>query len=162
MSTLKKSILFKKNQTLCVTDLFAYKLKKTQHRLRLCMDEGLKSLGLSTPQYAVLAQLEIQPGISSAALARAAFITPQSMHAIVLNLERQKLIQRQADPKHGRILRTELTIQGQELVQKAHACILAVEEKMLTTLPPEDKARLGALLRECFDNLQKSDTAHIF
>jgi DNA-binding MarR family transcriptional regulator len=162
MSTLKKPILFKKSQSLCVKDLLAYKLKKTQHRLRLCMDEALKSLGLTTPQYAVLAQLEIQPGISSAALARAAFITPQSMHAIVLNLERQKLIQRQADPKHGRILRAELSIQGQELVQKAHACILDVEEKMLATISPTNKARLEALLRECFDNLQRTDTAYVF
>ncbi len=108
------------------------------------MDEALKSLGLTTPQYAVLAQLEIQPGISSAALARAVFITPQSMHAIVLNLDKQKLVQRQADLKHGRILRTELRIKGQGLVKKAHACILAVEEKMLAALSPKNKAKLEA------------------
>ena len=41
-----------------VKSLLGYKLKKTQHALRLHMDEALRALDLTTPQYAVLAQLE--------------------------------------------------------------------------------------------------------
>ena len=40
---------------------------------------------MTTPQYAVLAQAELRPSISNAALAKLAFITTQTMRAIVSN-----------------------------------------------------------------------------
>lgn len=44
-----------------VKNLIGYKLKKAQHLLRLHMDEAIRPLGLTTPQYAVLAQLDEEP-----------------------------------------------------------------------------------------------------
>ncbi len=140
-----------------ITALFGYKLKKTQHRLRLCMDEALKTLNLTTPQYAVLAQLELKPGISNADLARAAFITPQTMHGIVSNLEIRKLLKRKNNPDHGRILCTELTKQGQNIVAQAHKVIQAVEARMFKTISTENMILLEQLLLECFNNLKNDD-----
>jgi DNA-binding MarR family transcriptional regulator len=137
-----------------VKSLLGYKLKKTQHALRLHMDEALRALDLTTPQYAVLAQLELKPGASNAALARSAFITAQTMHAIVSNLEKRGLIQRKSDASHGRILCTELTDQGHKVVAQAHDMIRAVESRMLATVSREHKALLEKLLLECFNNLQ--------
>lgn len=138
-----------------VTGLLGYKLKQTQHSLRLQMDESLKSLDLTTPQYAVLAQLELKPGISNAALARASFITAQTMHGIVANLEKRKLIIRKNDPQHGRILCTELTETGHQIVQKAHLMIKEVEAIMTSTMTDQDKSLLENFLTECFNNLNQ-------
>ena len=137
-----------------VKSLLGYKLKKTQHALRLHMDEALRALDLTTPQYAVLAQLELKPGASNAALARSAFITAQTMHGIVSNLEKRGLIQRKSDASHGRILCTELTDQGHKIVAQAHNMIRAVEARMLSTVSGEHKVLLEKLLLECFNNLQ--------
>jgi DNA-binding MarR family transcriptional regulator len=137
-----------------VKSLLGYKLKKTQHALRLHMDEALRSIDLTTPQYAVLAQLELKPGISNAALARSAFITAQTMHGIVANLEKRSLIQRKSDVSHGRILCTKLTDQGHKVVAKAHDIIRAVEARMLATVSAEHQALLEKILLECFNNLQ--------
>ena len=137
-----------------VKSLLGYKLKKTQHALRLHMDEALRSIDLTTPQYAVLAQLELKPGASNAALARSAFITAQTMHGIVSNLEKRGLIQRKNDVSHGRILCTELTDQGHKVVTQAHDMIRDVEARMLTTVSGEHKVLLEKLLLECFNNLQ--------
>ena len=137
-----------------VKGLLGYKLKKTQHALRLHMDEALRALDLTTPQYAVLAQLELKPGASNAALARSAFITAQTMHGIVANLEKRGLIQRKSDAFHGRILCTELTDQGHKVVTQAHDMIRAVESRMLATVSGEHQALLERLLLECFNNLQ--------
>ncbi|MDZ5761793.1 MarR family transcriptional regulator [Candidatus Cyrtobacter comes] len=137
-----------------VKSLLGYKLKKTQHALRLQMDEALRTLDLTTPQYAVLAQLELKPGASNAALARSAFITAQTMHGIVSNLEKRGLIQRKNDVSHGRILCTELTDQGHKVVTNAHDMIRDVEARMLTTVSAEHQALLEKLLLECFNNLQ--------
>ena len=138
-----------------VTGLLGYKLKQTQHSLRLHMDEALRTLDLTTPQYAVLAQLELRSGISNADLARASFITAQSMHGIVTNLEKNNLVKRKRDPQHGRILCTELTKQGMKVVQQAHKVIRKVEATMISTLTEENKALLEKLLIECFNNLRR-------
>lgn len=136
-----------------VQGLLGYKLKKTQHALRLHMDEALRALELTTPQYAVLAQAELRPGISNAALARSAFITAQTMHGIVSNLEKRKLVQRKSDPGHGRVLCTELTKQGRKVVAEAHDIIRKVESRMLVTISKDHKVLLEKLLLECFNNL---------
>jgi DNA-binding MarR family transcriptional regulator len=142
-----------------VKSLLGYKLKKTQHALRLHMDEALRTLDLTTPQYAVLAQLELNPGASNAALARSAFITAQTMHGIVSNLEKRGLVERKNDASHGRILCTELTDQGHKVVTNAHDMIRDVEARMLATVSEEDKALLEKLLLECFNNLNNGDMA---
>ncbi|MFO1257533.1 MAG: MarR family transcriptional regulator [Gammaproteobacteria bacterium] len=142
------------NKELGVKSLLGYKLKKTQHALRLNMDEALRTLDLTTPQYAVLAQLELKPGVSNAALARSAFITAQTMHGIVSNLEKRGLIRRKNDDSHGRILCTKLTSQGQKVVKEAHDMIRTVESRMLATVSQEHRALLEKLLLECFNNLK--------
>jgi len=141
-----------------VSDLLGYKLKQTQHGLRLRMDEALKELNLTTPQYSVLAQLELKPGISNAALARSAFITAQTMHGIVSNLEKRELVQRKSDASHGRILCTELTEQGLKTVLRAHHAIQAVEARMLATISQDHKLLFEQILLECFNNLQAMNT----
>lgn len=143
-----------RDKELDVKGLLGYKLKKTQHALRLHMDEALRSIDLTTPQYAVLAQLELNPGASNAALARSAFITAQTMHGIVSNLEKRGLVERKSDTSHGRILCTELTDQGHKVVVQAHDMIRAVESRMLATVSREHKVILEKLLLECFNNLQ--------
>lgn len=137
-----------------VSGLLGYKLKKTQHALRLHMDEALRMLDLTTPQYAVLAQLELKPGLSNASLARFSFITAQTMHGIVSNLEKRGLVQRKSDIYHGRILCTELTDQGCKVVQKAHKILTKVEATMTSTMSKENRSLLEKLLVECFNNLQ--------
>jgi DNA-binding MarR family transcriptional regulator len=133
--------------------LLSYTLKQTQHSLRLRMDEALGILDLTTPQYAVLAQLELKPGISNAALARSSFITAQTMHSIVSNLEKRNLVKRKSDPQHGRILCTELTKHGLKVVQQAHKIIYTIEASMTATMTENNKALLEKLLIECFNNL---------
>lgn len=140
-----------------VKGLLGYKLKKTQHALRLHMDEALRTIKLTTPQYAVLAQLELKGGRSNAELARRSFITAQTMHGIVSNLEKRGLIIRKNSLTHGRILCTKLTQKGQKVVAKANKMIQAVETRMLSTINNDHKILLEKLLIECFNNLQDEE-----
>lgn len=136
-----------------VTDLLSYKLKQTQHKLRLQMDESLNLLELTTPQYAVLAQLELRPGISNADLARASFIKPQTMHGIVSNLEKRNLIKRKSDPEHGRVLSTQLTKKGLEVLRKAHIIIAKIEKSMTMSMNDKNRSLFEKLLVDCLENL---------
>jgi len=57
-----------------------YELKRAQHALRLGMDEELRGLGVTTPQYAAMSVLAEEPGLSNAQLARRSSVTPQTMN----------------------------------------------------------------------------------
>jgi DNA-binding MarR family transcriptional regulator len=132
-----------------VAKRLGYALKRAQHALRVSMDNVLRPLNLTTPQYAVLCAIEAEPGISSARLARAAFVTAQTMQGVLSNLERDGLLRRSPDPAHGRILRSELTTQGRNLLTRAHAAVRTVEDKMVSSLGEPLAARMAASLTKC-------------
>src|SRR5215469_16874427 len=97
-------------------EAIGYLLKNAQQTLRTAMDAALRSLGVTTPQYAVLTFLAEAPGLSSAQLARRAFVTPQTMNRIVANLEAARLIERGPHPELGRVLETSLSRRGRALL----------------------------------------------
>lgn len=131
-----------------------YELKRAQQALRLKMDRTLRDLGLTTPQYAALAALEQNPGASNAALARACFMTPQTMLEILKGLEKLGWVVRQAHPEHGRILRTLLNEEGKRRLQQAHSRIVQIETQMLKGLDAAAQQQLRHWLQCCTANLE--------
>ena len=61
-------------------------IKETQSLLNQRMDDRLRPLALSVPQYACLTALQDTPGITSSELARRAFVSRQSMNVLLLSL----------------------------------------------------------------------------
>ena len=86
-----------------------YLVKRLESAVRRNLDLELGSHGMTTPQYAALSILRAQPGLSSAQLARRAFVTPQSMQVMVTAFIRDGLVERRTDPSNQRILRNHLT-----------------------------------------------------
>ena len=119
---------------------FGYAIKRAQRALRTRMDEALRPLRLTAPQYAVLAAVELDAGISNASLARAAFVTPQTMQNLA-NLEREDLLARTADPADGRILRAALTGRGRKALAQAHRIVNEIEGAMIATIDPKQAER---------------------
>ena len=65
------------------------------------MDKALREVCMTTAQYAALSALEAAPGLSGAELARRSLVTPQTMNAILVNLEAAGLVVRRPHPEHG-------------------------------------------------------------
>jgi DNA-binding MarR family transcriptional regulator len=129
-------------------------MKRAQHALRNEMDRALREICLTTAQYAALSALEAAPGLSGAELARRGFVTPQTMNAIVVNLETAGLVVRRSHPEHGRVLQAYLTEAGEELVSRAHRVVEDIEQRMLKELDQDDRLRLLDALRSCADTLE--------
>lgn len=135
-------------------DWIGYNLKITQHRLRQRLDAELAKIGTTAPQNAVLLAIAGNPRMSNAELARAAFVTPQTMQAILVNLERAGLITRRPHPEHGRIIMTELTEAGHTAVAAGAKAADAVERQMLSGLSTAEAQLLCELLKRCAAALQ--------
>ncbi len=131
-----------------------YQLKRAEHALRLEMDGALRGVGLTTPRYAALSVLGDDPGLSGAELARRCFVTPQTMNAIVVNMESAGLVLRRPHLEHGRVLQAYLTETGEKLVSRAHEIVEAIEQRMLARLDRDERLRLSNALRSCTGSLE--------
>lgn len=113
-----------------------FALKQAQQALRTRLDAGLREIGLTTPQYAVLTFLKEEAGASNATLARRSFVTPQTMQAILVTLERAGLLTRTAHPEHGRVQKTELTEAGSKVLSAASKIVADVEARLHKAADP--------------------------
>ncbi len=140
-----------------VSRRLGYVLKRAQHALRLRIDEALRDVGLTTPQYAVLASLAEEPGLSSAELARRSFVTPQTMIRIVAGLEERGLVRRRVSPAHARVLETSLTAEGSRSLRRADRTVQEIEETMVGGLPAAEANLLVERLEGIADRLHPAE-----
>jgi DNA-binding MarR family transcriptional regulator len=115
----------------------------------------LREAELSVAAYTTLSVLRARPGLSNAQLARRALMTAQSMNEVVWALERRRLVKRTVDPRHGRILRTELTRRGSKILDKLEPGIAQMQDEMLSGLGPDQRKGLLDGLMVCMQNLSK-------
>lgn len=134
-----------------------YALKQAAAALRTAMDSALRPLGLTVPQYACLELLGQRPGLSGAALARAAFVTRQSMNEVLRGLHARGLLDRPATARQGRSLPTELTAEGRYQLEAASGAVRTLERQMLNGLPPAARSRLREDLAACSSALTSTD-----
>jgi len=128
-------------------------LKRAQHTFRTRVDDTLRPLDLTAPQFAVLSAVETVAGISNAELARLAFVTPQTMQGILANLERSGLLTRSPHPQHGRILCSALTEQGRQVLGQARKRVQEIERLLADAIGPEYQADFADMLSRCADRL---------
>jgi DNA-binding MarR family transcriptional regulator len=138
-----------------VDQRFGYILKRAQQALRARMDSELRLHKLTTPQYAVLTVVAATPDISNADLAKATFVTPQTMQGIIATLEKRGLLERSPDPQHGRRLMTQLTTSGEKAMRAADATIKRVEAIMVNSITVQDIEHATNTLFACIENLSE-------
>lgn len=126
-----------------------YVLKQVLASLRTAMDETLRPLDLTVPQYACLELLGQNPGLSNSELARRAFVTRQSMNLVLRRLQERGLLTRPAQAPHGRALPSNLTQDGQAVLRQASTAVRAVEKQLFAPLSPEQQHRLRKDLATC-------------
>ena len=139
--------------------LLGYQLKHLQTALRSRMDETLRPLELTTPQYNCLEQLRRRPGASNSELARGAFVTRQTMNTLLRGLQERGLIERPSTAESGRILPTRLTSTGVEALDQAVSRVEAVTARMVSPLDEETRTMVTEALGRCIAALEEPQEA---
>lgn len=132
-----------------------YELKRAQAALRSRMDEALRPLGLTTPQYSCLDSLSRAPGQSNSDLARSVFVTRQTMNALLRSLADRGLVERAETAPRGRARPTMLTPAGRGLLSRASGQVEAVVGQMIRGLSADEAEALGRALTRCADSLDE-------
>lgn len=142
-----------------MSDAIGYLLKNAQSLLRLRMEESLRPQGLTVSHYSSLFRLQQQPGISASDLARATFMTRQSMNELLQTLLDRGLVERPAVAASGRALPVSLTATGRAELAEAQRAVDAVEQRMLAGLGSTEKSALASALASCVSALASDGSA---
>jgi DNA-binding MarR family transcriptional regulator len=108
-----------------------YLLKRAELAVRGCVEMALRDVTLTPSQYFILLLLQTGEASSSAELARAMGVLPQSMTELIAPLEKRGAILRRRDSRNQRILRIALTAGGEKLFEQATALAIRLERELL-------------------------------
>ena len=129
--------------------LTTYLVKQVESAIRARLDAALRQHGVTTVQYTALTVLQHRGDLSSAQLARRSFVRPQTMHEVVVGLERLGLIARQPSADRRHVLLARLTPEGQQKLAECRADVDLIEHEMVQVLTDTEQTTLRSLLERC-------------
>lgn len=125
-----------------------YLLKRAELAVRGCVEMALMDVALTPSHLFVLVLVNSGEATSSAELARAMGVRPQSMTELIAPLEKRGLIVRQPDPANSRILRAALTAPGERLLAKTIEIAIRLERELLEKFGARDVRSFNRMLTE--------------
>jgi DNA-binding MarR family transcriptional regulator len=118
-----------------------------------------RSTDVSFAHLVVLDQLEQEPGIPGARLARRLLVTAQTMTGLLRRLETEGAIERRPDPHNRRADRWYLMPTGRERLYSARSAGGPVMTQMLSQLSPKEVSELRGYLERCVAGLESAGQA---
>jgi DNA-binding MarR family transcriptional regulator len=132
-----------------------YLLKRLMHQFRHQVEERLRrNSDLSFAHLVTLDQLQQEPGIAGARLARRLLVTAQTMTGLLRRLESEGAIERRPDPHNRRADRWYLLPAGLERLDAARSAGGPVMTRMLSQLAPHEVVELRGYLERCVEGLE--------
>ena len=133
-----------------------YLLKRLMHQFRHLVDERLRrNSDVSFAHLVTLDQLQQDPGIAGAQLARHLLVTAQTMTGLLRRLEKEGAVERRPDPHNRRADRWYLLPAGQERLNAARASGSPVMTQMLSLLSAKEVADMRKYMERCVEALEQ-------
>jgi DNA-binding MarR family transcriptional regulator len=105
-------------------------VKRAEQAMVRAKSNALKFVGLTPAQYVALHELELQPGITAATLARLCLVSPQAIMILLKSMEQQGLITRSFHPRHPNVLELHMSDGGREALHAARERIEPMEARV--------------------------------
>ncbi|MBI3889028.1 winged helix-turn-helix transcriptional regulator [Candidatus Saccharibacteria bacterium] len=133
-----------------------YTIKQVQQQIHTAMEDALRPLSLSLSQYNVLKSLEASVLVTGAELARKAFVTPQTMHTILMTMERKELIAKATISGNTKSFNISSTDKGKIALKNADQALATLFEQANTSLTSKEYNELEHLLKKLSSGLKAS------
>jgi DNA-binding MarR family transcriptional regulator len=130
-------------------------VKRAEQAMIRAKSAALKSVGLTPAQYVALFELERQPGITAATLARTCLVTPQATMILLKSMEQQGLIVRSSHPRHPNVLELHMTEVGSEALHAARARVDPIEQRVFGAFPAKEIDVFRGLLTRFIEAFEK-------
>lgn len=125
-----------------------YLLHRVAATLRPEVATVLTPLGLGLPEFVCLRIISLNPGLTSAGLARLTNVSAQATNQLLHRLEAAGAVRRPDTAAAGKALPAELTATGRALLTHAEDAVHIADQRVLDRLTPTEQRQLKALLRK--------------
>lgn len=137
--------------------LLGYLISDTGRMIRKEFDERARVLGVTGPQWRLLAQLRREPGMKQAPLAELLEVEPISLSRMIDRLQELGLVERRANPHDRRAWCLHLTAKADPLVDKIKAIADDLHVQMLDGLSKQQLDDIRNMLEHIRNNLSPID-----
>jgi DNA-binding MarR family transcriptional regulator len=121
-------------------------VKRAEQAMLRTKNGLLKAIGITLAQYVALLELDRQPGITAATLARACLVSPQAIMIVLKSMEQQGLVARSAHPRHANVLELHITEVGRESLHAARRRVDPIDKRVLDAFSARDQKIFRELL----------------
>ncbi len=135
-----------------------YLVKQLQEGLLARLDAITRPFGLTAKQYTALSVLRDSPRLSSAALGRLTFVTPQAANEMMMTLERKGFLTRSVDQANRRCLEAKLSRVGTRSLTKIDELVDELELEVFGGVGTADQSRFRGTVQACLEILSRSES----
>jgi DNA-binding MarR family transcriptional regulator len=111
-----------------------YLIRQVSNLVRTVIERGLDELDITPAQYTLMNWLVEREAVTSAMLARALHVSPQTMNTLISALHKRGLVDRRNDATNRRILLISLTAQGRDAVTTCNRIVDRLEDEYFEQL----------------------------
>jgi len=122
--------------------------------------ERLRVLQLTPADAGILRLLRVAAGISQQELSKRLRIHPSRLVAILDNLERRQLVERNPNPEDRRLYSLHLTKDGSEILEGIGKVAREHQDALLSALSGDDRKKLTELLQRVADQQELTRGVH--
>lgn len=141
----------KRRYTHVPTTVYLVKSLETANRSHI--DRIVKDSPITTLQYVALGVLQSRDNLTSAALARRAFVTPQSMQDMVKTMESNGLISRSRSETNRREVNISITELGRNVMSDLEPVMAELNDALLTEFSEAEVEMFRSLLQRARKNV---------
>ena len=134
-------------------------LTQVSRLLRRNFDERARAIGVTRPQWQMLANLGRNPGIHQGGLAELLEVEPITAARMIDRLQDAGLLERRADPADRRTWRVHLTEKGNSLLEALQPSARETLDEALEGITPAEQDHLLKLLCQIRTNLSRRAVA---
>jgi DNA-binding MarR family transcriptional regulator len=130
-------------------------VKRAEQAMVRAKSNALKFVGLTPAQYVALHELDLQPGITAATLARLCLVSPQAIMILLKSMEQQGLITRSFHPRHPNVLELHMSDAGREALHAARERIEPMETRVFDAFSAKELTLFREYLSRFADRFEK-------
>ncbi|MCY0147373.1 MarR family transcriptional regulator [Hoeflea sp. G2-23] len=129
------------------------------HVMGQTLARELQPLDIKPPHLDILINLFRTPGISQQDLADKLLVGRSNLSMLLPQMQKRGLLVRRGDPQDRRVLRLELTEEGEELTKKAIAIQSALIDRTMKTATAEECHLIGGVMTRMINELTSPEEA---
>jgi DNA-binding MarR family transcriptional regulator len=138
-----------------------YLFNRVNAAVNLQLEKLLRALDITVAQYTSMSRIRGHEVMSSAKLARAHRVSPQTMYEMIVNLEKRGFLKRAKSPDNKKQLLVSLTRKGREILDLCDRSVDEIEPWAFAGMNTANHALLRELLQIVIENTTSTEPGEV-